>query len=320
MKKRRESVPTKIPLGATELRISTMGVGAWAWGDSFFWGYGQDYGEAQVTDAFKASLDSGINFFDTAEIYGFGRAEQVLNRRIKETDRSTLVITSKFFPYPWRLTRGCLMRALRGSLERLDLKQLDLYLIHWPYPPVSIKTWMKGLVEAVQSELTRAVGVSNYSRDQMMEAYELLKKENIPLACNQVAFNLLHPDADRNGLLDLCREMDITLVAYSPLAQGLLTGKYGPGNPPSRSRRRRFGRYPLERLPRLIDQLREIGQAHGDRTPAQVALNWVMTKGAVPIPGAKNEAQAMENVGAMGWRLEDDEVSALETTVERLAD
>jgi aryl-alcohol dehydrogenase-like predicted oxidoreductase len=306
-------------LGPTDLRISAMGVGAWSWGDSLFWGYGKDYGEEQVAGAFEASIDFGVNFIDTAEIYGFGRSERILGRLLKQTSLP-LIVTSKFFPYPWRLTRGCLLRALRGSLKRLNMGQLDLYLIHWPYPPVPIRTWMRGLIEAVQSGLTRAVGVSNYNCDQMLEAHELLQQGGIPLACNQVAFSLLHQDPDHNGLLDLCRELDVALVAYSPIAQGLLTGKYGPDHPPIRSRRGQLGDYPLDRLPDLIDQMRKIGQTHGGRTPAQVALNWVMAKGAVPIPGAKNRAQAKENVGALGWRLNDDEVSALEATVRRAAD
>lgn len=306
-----------LPLGATGIRISAMGVGAWAWGDSFAWGYGEDYGEEQVREAFRVSLDAGVNFFDTAEIYGFGQAERVLGRLIQDVEQP-LVITSKFFPYPWRLTHGCLTRALHGSLQRLNMERLDLYLIHWPYPPVPIRTRMKGLVEAVQSGLARSVGVSNYSEEQMLQAHELLRRNDIDLACNQVAFNLLHQDPAHNGLLDRCLELDITLVAYSPLAQGLLTGKYGPEKPPSRARRRRFGRYPFERIPRLIDQMREIGRGHGGKTPAQVALNWVMAKGAVPIPGAKNAAQARENTGAMGWGLTTDEVEALEKAAQQV--
>lgn len=306
-----------IPLGATDLRISAMGVGAWAWGDSLIWGYGQDYGEEQVREAFRISLDAGINFFDTAEIYGFGQSERLLGSLIQEV-KQPLVITSKFFPYPWRLIRGCLTRALRASLKRMNMERLDLYLVHWPYPPVPIKTWMEGLVDAVQSGLTRSVGVSNYHEKQMLRAHELLQKNNIDLACNQVAFHLLHQGPAHDGLLDRCREMNITLVAYSPLAQGLLTGKYGPDNPPGRARRRRFARYPLERVSRLIDQMREIGRGHGGKTPAQVALNWVMAKGAVPIPGAKNAAQARENMGAMGWCLTADEMEALEKAAQEI--
>lgn len=316
MSRQPETDSKKIRLGATDLQVSAMGAGAWAWGDSLFWGYGKGYGEKQVAGAFKASLEAGINFIDTAEIYGFGRSERILGRLIKGVDRP-LIITSKFFPYPWRVLRGCLLRALRGSLERLGIERLDLYLIHWPYPPVPIKTWVRGLTVAVESGWTRAVGVSNYSRQQMLEAHELLQQEGIPLACNQVAFSLLHQDPIQDGLLDLCRELDVTLVAYSPLAQGLLTGKYGPDHPPSRSRRGQLGGLPFEALPNVIELMREIGQNHGGKTPTQVALNWVMAKGAVPIPGAKNRDQAEENTGAMGWRLKADEVDTLETTIRR---
>jgi len=309
-----ESQPTRIetiPLGSTDVRIPPLGIGTWAWGDRLFWGYGHGYTDADLQAAFETSLEAGINFFDTAEIYGRGQSERLLGRFTYEIDKP-VVIATKFFPYPWRLRRGSLMRALLGSLERLGMGQVDLYQIHWPFPPVSIETWMTALADAIEAGLTRAVGVSNYNVEQMRRAHAALAQRGIPLASNQVEYSLLRREPERSGLLDACRELNVTLIAYSPLGQGLLTGKYTPENPPPGVRRRRYSRERLARVQPLVSLLREIGETHGGKTPAQVAINWVICKGAVPIPGAKNERQARENIGALGWQLSDEEVMALD--------
>lgn len=209
-----------------------------------------------------------------------------------------------------------MLRALRGSLERLGVDQVDLYLIHWPYPPVPLETWVDALADAVEARLAQAVGVSNFDLSQMRRAHEVLAQRDVSLAANQVQYSLLHRDPERSGLLDACRDLGVTLIAYSPMAMGMLTGKYTPDNPPPGYRGRRFGPQSLARTQPLIALLREIGEAHGGKTPAQVALNWVICKGAVPIPGAKNARHAEQNAGALGWRLTADEVAALDTASE----
>lgn len=305
------------PLGSTDLRITPLGIGAWAWGDRMFWGFGRDYGESDVEAAFQTSLEAGINFFDTAEVYGRGRSEELLGQFVRASGQSVLV-ASKFFPYPWRLRQGDLLRALRGSLKRLGLNQIDLYQIHWPNPPVSIETWMAGLADAVEAGLVRAVGVSNYNVAQMRRAHAALARRGVALASNQVHYSLLHRQPERDGLLEACREMNVTLIAYSPLAQGLLTGKYTPQSRPPGVRRFRYNRQRLAQVQPLVALLRQIGDAHGGKTPAQVALNWAICKGAVPIPGAKNARQAKENAGALGWRLTEDQVDALDEISEKM--
>lgn len=306
-----------VPLGETEVHVPPLGIGTWAWGDRLFWGYGRSYTEADLQAAFETCLEAGINFFDTAEVYGRGESERLLGRFIRMAGRPVVVAT-KFLPYPWRLRRGSLIRALSGSLRRLGMKQVDLYQIHWPFPPVSIETWMAALADAVEAGLTRAVGVSNYNVEQMRRAHVALSQRGIPLASNQVEYSLLKRAPERNGLLDTCRELNVTLIAYSPLAQGLLTGKYTPENPPPGVRRRRYSRERLARIQPLVNLLREIGAAHGGKTPAQVAINWVICKGAVPIPGVKNERQARQNIGALGWRLSEEEVQVLDEASEEV--
>ena len=252
-----------------------------------------------------------MNFFDTAEIYGSGASERNLGTFIREAGQPTIV-ASKFFPFPWRLRGKAIPTAVRASLQRLGLERIDLYQMHWQYPPVSIETWMGGLADAFDQGLIRAAGVSNYSVPQMRAAHAALARQNMPLASNQVRFNLLDRRPERSGLLETCRGLNVTLIAYSPIAQGLLTGKYSRQHPMRGLRSARLGSLSYERLDRLVGLLREIGSGHGGKTPAQVALNWVICKGALPIPGAKTAQQAEENAGAIGWRLTPDDVSALD--------
>ena len=285
----------RISLGATGIQISPMGIGTWAWGDTWFWQYGKGgYTDADLEAAYQASLAHGITFFDTAEMYGRGRSERLLGQFARKAGWP-VVITTKFFPLPWRVSKGQLAGALRHSLDRLGLESVDLYQMHWPFPPVPIDTWMDAMADAVQAGLIRAVGVSNYNAEQTRRAHDALARRGVPLASNQVDYSLLQRKPETNGLLGLCKQLNVTLIAYSPLAQGLLTGKYTPQNPPPGLRGRRYGGV-LAKIQPLTGLLREIGQAHGGKTPSQVALNWTISKGTVPIPGAKNARQAIDNL------------------------
>ncbi len=293
-----------------------MGLGTWSWGDSWYWGYGQTHTSEDVDAAFQAALDGGIVLFDTAEVYGRGESERMLGRLAQRCDQPVSIAT-KFMPFPWRLRAGNLDKALRASLDRLQVEQVDLYQIHAPLPFRSVETWMSAMADAVEAGLTRAVGVSNCNLDQTRRAYEALAKRGIPLASNQVEYHLLQRTPERDGLLDFCHEHDITLIAYSPLGSGLLTGKYTAHTPPSSLVRRLRTWRARRKIGPLVAQLHTIGAAHG-KTPAQVALNWVICKGALPIPGAKNARQAGQNTGATGWRLTPDEVATLDRTSDAL--
>lgn len=306
-----------ISLGKTDVRVTPLGLGAWQWGDRFMWQYGQGYNDQDVRAAFKTSLDAGINWVDTAEMYGPGTSERLLGQFSRELEVQPLVAT-KFAPLPWRVRQGSLVGALQRSLNRLNLPKVDLYQIHFPIPVRSVETWANGLADAIDAGLTRAVGVSNYGVDRTRRTVEALGKRDKVLASNQVEYSLLNRSIERSGLVDLCRKMDITIIAYSPMAKGLLSGKYTPDNPPPGTRGRRFNRAYLNKIQPLIELLREIGQAHGGKTSSQVALNWCVCKGTVAIPGAKNVKQAQENAGALGWSLSDDEVSQLDEMSDRV--
>ena len=292
------------------LHAIEMGLGAWQWGDRVVWQYGHGYSDPEVRQAFQASLDEGIRFVDTAEIYGNGRSERLLGQFLKETDQPVLIAT-KFLPFPWRFGKGAFPRALKGSLARIGVESVDLYQIHWPAPIMSIDTMMEGLAECVKSGMTRTVGVSNFDQSRMLAAYSTLARHNVPLASNQVHYSLLNRTVEKNGTLARCKELGIRLIAYSPIEMGLLTGKYSVDSPPPGARGRNYASL-LPKIGPLLKLMTEIGQDHGGKSNAQVALNWVICKGTLPIPGAKNAGQAQENAGALGWKLKDEEIAKLD--------
>lgn len=287
-----------------------IGVGAWSWGDRFFWNYGGSYSDSDIEEAFRSSLEAGINFFDTAEVYGQGRSEQILGRLAKTTE-SLILVATKYFPYPWRITRNSIHNALQGSLKRLQRDQVSLYQIHWPASMIPLETLMNSLAEEVRAGKTLAVGVSNFNISQTQRAFTALGKNGVPLASNQVEYHLLNRKIEKNGLLARCQELGVRVIAYSPLAQGLLTGKYSPETPPPGVRGRRYA-YLLKEIKPLIGLMTEIGKGRGWKTPSQVGLNWLICKGALPIPGAKNLAQVQQNNGSVGWRLSEEEVASLD--------
>ncbi len=298
------------------LHAVEMGLGAWQWGDKLFWQYGQTHTDEDCRAAFMASIDAGVRFVDTAEAYGGGQSERLLGQFLRETEQPILIAT-KFLPFPWRLSKKSLLRALQQSLSRLGVEAVDLYQMHQSFPPVSIETWMDAMADAVKQGLVRTVGVSNYNQNQMLRAYSALAQHNIPLAANQMTYSLLDRRIEKEGLLTRCLELGIRLIAYSPLEKGLLSGKYTPEDPPPGIRGRRYGGL-VPKIGPLLKTMTEIGQDHGGKNLVQVALNWCICKGTLPIPGAKNAIQAEENAGALGWRLTEAEVAKLDEASDQI--
>ncbi|XP_034702705.1 uncharacterized oxidoreductase At1g06690, chloroplastic [Vitis riparia] len=312
----------KVKLGGSDLKVTKLGIGAWSWGDTSYWNNFEwdDRKMKAAKGAFDASIDVGITLFDTAEVYGsrfsFGaiNSETLLGRFIKERKEKNpeveVAVATKFAALPWRFGRQSVITALKDSLCRLGLSSVDLYQLHWP-GIWGNEGYIDGLGDAVEMGLVKAVGVSNYSEKRLREAYEKLKKRGIPLASNQVNYSLLYRLPEENGVKAACDELGVTLIAYSPIAQGALTGKYTPGNPPTGPRGRIYTPEFLGKLQPLLNRIMEIGQNY-DKTPTQVVLNWLICQeNVVPIPGAKNAEQAKEFSGALGWRLTDDEINEL---------
>lgn len=313
-----QSTDLLVPLGQTDLRVSQVGTGTWQWGGAFYWGYGRSYTDADLAGAYSASIDNGINWFDTAEIYGHGRSERIIAKLGGELNQPTPkpLIATKFFPYPWRWHRSSFRRALRASLKRLNTDSVDVYQIHFPFRPRSFEYWVDELGDAAQDGLVKAVGVSNFSSDQTKRAHELLDRKGVVLASNQVGYSLLNRAIESNGVMEACRDLGVSVISYGPLAEGLLTGKYQTENPPPLLRKWRWARKRLKLLPPLISLMSDISTAH-NVSVTQVALNWLIQKQTLPIPGAKSAMQAADNAAAMTWTLAKDEFEALNVATEQ---
>jgi len=206
-----------------------------------------------------------------------------------------------------------LPKELDASLARLGRQTVDLYQHHYPSTTAAIPRLMELLADMVEAGKVKAVGVSNYSAEQMRLAHAALAKRGIPLASNQVEYSLLHRQPEVNGVLDACRELSITLIAYQPLASGLLTGKFLTGTRPTGLRQfmPNFRGKSLEATVPVVALLQKIGERY-DKNPAQVALRWLIQSDPVlPIPGAKNGKQAAANAGALTFRMTPEEMEAL---------
>jgi len=308
--------PDHLTLAGSDVGVPRLGVGTWAWGDESTWGMGgYDTGLTRdsITDAWNASLDAGVTLFDTAEVYGGGESERIIGSLLAaDPDRaSRAVVATKFMPSPWKLdVRRALLTSLRASLARLGLDAVDLYQLHGPISLRSHAALAAALAAAHEEGLVRAVGVSNYSVKETRSMAAALGRHGMRLATNQIEFSLLRRSPETGGLLAACAELGVVPLAYSPIGQGRLTGKYSVAAPPPG--RRNFSDHPMAVVETVVAELRRIGEAHDGRSPGQVALNWIIAKGAVPIPGAKNRHQAEENAGALGWSLDGDEVARLD--------
>lgn len=314
------SAPTaddRRPLAGSDVAIGPLGVGTWAWGDTATWGmggYDATLTRSSIQEAWDACLDAGIVFFDTAEAYGKGESERIIGELLRGTDearRSRVVIATKFLPFPWRVRlRHDLRHAVQASLERLGTEAVDLYQIHGPISIRGHGAFAEALAAVHQEGLIRAVGVSNYNEQELRAIDRELRAHGLRVATNQIEYSLLRTRPETTGLLAACAELGVVPLAYSPIGQGRLTGKYSAANPPPG--KRRFSAHPMEAVDVVVAELRRIGDAHGGRTPAQVALAWLMAKGTVPIPGAKNRRQSIDNAGALGWALSAEDVAALD--------
>ncbi|KAK8102042.1 hypothetical protein PG984_015188 [Apiospora sp. TS-2023a] len=301
---------------AGTIPLPNLCIGTWAWGDSGTWNNATPAAREDLNGAWSEMRKQGLHFLDTAEVYGKGESERIigqLRQKSKEEQdfANRLVLATKFLPLPWPPTRLMVGKAIpdacRESLKRLGVEQVDLYQIHGPVHVFnSIDSVAGGLAKCVELGLAKAVGVSNYSRDEMIQMDEALKKRGLRLASNQVEFSLLRTlpataTAASGGvsLLDECKKRGVVLMAYSPLGMGRLSGKYSAENPPP--------------LSPLLAVLHRVAAAHGVKCSA-VALKWVIQKGAIPLGGVKSAAQVEENARAAGdeWTLTEAEMRELE--------
>ncbi|KZV30531.1 pyridoxal reductase, chloroplastic [Dorcoceras hygrometricum] len=303
------------------LSVSPMGFGTWAWGNQVLWGY-QESMDSELQQTFNLAVDNGINLFDTADSYGTGKlngqSEKLLGKFIRELEgkkqvQDNIVIATKFAAYPWRLRPKQFVDACKSSLDRMQLDQIGIGQLHWStanYAPLQERALWDGLVAMYDKGLVRAVGVSNYGPKQLLKIHDYLKERGVPLCSAQVQFSLLSMGKDQMEIKDICDSLDIRLISYSPLGLGMLTGKYTSSNLPRGPRGLLF-RQILPGLTPLLNSLHEIARKRRKSIP-QVAINWCISKGTIPIPGVKSVKQAEENLGALGWQLTSEELLQLE--------
>ncbi len=302
-----------------QLMLPKMGCGTWAWGNRLLWDY-----QVEMDDDLKAVFDfcvsQGITLFDTGDSYGTGKlggqSEKLLGQfkaAYEGVHKEQICLATKLAPYPWRLTRGSMVSAGRASAQRLG--QLDLVQMHWTtanYFPWQEGPLLDGLAELCDRGIAKGVGLSNYGPKRLRWAHKRLGALGIKVQTLQVQYSLLSTyPIDELNLKTVCDELDIQLIAYSPLALGLLTGKYtNKSDLPSGLRKLALGQI-LPGVTPLLSCLQAVAEGR-DKTMAQVALNWCICKGTIPIPGAKNLQQAQQNAGALGWSLNEGEIAELE--------
>lgn len=278
-------------------RVSRIGLGTWQFG-SREWGYGDGYAGGAAGEIVKRALDLGVTLFDTAEIYGFGKSEQILGEALGEA-RSQVAVASKVFPvapFP-----PVVRQRAQASKRRLGIDRIPLYQVHQPNPVVPDSVIMPGMRDLLDNGDIGAAGVSNYSLARWKAADEALGR---PVISNQVHFSLAHPQA-LDDLVPFAAQENRVVIAYSPLAQGLLGGKYGVDNRPGgiRAVNPLFGTENLRRIEPLLQTLRDVA-SEVDAKPAQVALAWLISlPGLVAIPGASSVEQLEFNVAAADIEL-----------------
>ncbi|MGC8661604.1 MAG: aldo/keto reductase [Nitrososphaeria archaeon] len=304
-----------ISLGKSDVKVSRVGIGTW---QASFSEWGSDVDDNNIIQAVHRSYELGVNFIDTAEIYGNGHSEIVVGKAIKDLDREKIVVATKV--HGAHLRHDELIKSAELSMRRLGVKYIDLYQIHWPDPweQIPLKETMKAMEELYLDGKIKAIGVSNFAVRDLEESLNCLSRASI--VSNQVRYNMLQREIEEE-VMPYCKKNGITIIAWSPLAQGALTGKYNEGNLPNdhiRSGNELFKKNNINQISNLLKVMEKIAKKRG-KTLSQIALNWLLCHDqVVPIPGAKTQHQAEVNAGATGWKLECEELNAIEEELEKI--
>jgi aryl-alcohol dehydrogenase-like predicted oxidoreductase len=314
----------KRKLGRTSIEISPIGLGVmqFAGGKGVFRVMYPEIPQATMKEIIKTGVEGGINWFDTAELYGGGRSERFLANSLRENNLSNeeVIIATKWSPL-LRTARN-IPRTIGNRQRFLNPYTVDLYQIHQPISFSSPEEEMKAMADLVEAGKIRAVGVSNFDAERMRRAHAALEKRGLSLASNQVQYSLLHRNIESNGILDAAKELGITIIAWGPLASGLLSGVFHKDQQALQNRlpvRRVRLRRQLEASKKVIDTLDEIAKVH-HVTIAQVAMNWLIHfhgDVVVAIPGASKVRHARDSAGVMNFKLTEDEMARIDEVSRR---
>ena len=308
-------------LGRTDMKITPVGLGCWQFSKQKnmagkFWPTLED---DLIDKVVSLSLEGGINWFDTAELYGNGASERELSRALQAAGKKPgdVLIATKWWPM-FRFASN-IAKTIDQRIKALRPYPIDLYQVHQPWGFSNERSEMAAMAEMLVKKLIKNIGVSNFSAKQMKNAWETLDKKGIPLASNQVRYNLLDRKIESNGIMETAKKLGISIIAYSPLAQGLVTGKFHDNpellkNIGFRKYNSQFKPTGLEKSRPIVMVVKELALKY-NVTPSQIALNWLVNyhgNTVFAIPGATKEIHVKENTGAMSFRLSDEDMVRLD--------
>ena len=296
-----------------ERKLPKISLGAWSWGAGAAGGdqvFGNHLFENELKPVFDRAMSLGLNLWDTAAVYGEGTSERILGNFIKDIDRNSVIISTKFTPQIADGTPNAMQNMLDGSKKRLHVDVIDIYWIH---NPMDVEKWTHELIPLARSGQIKSIGVSNHNLSQIKRANEILSAEGLKVSAVQNHYSLLHRSSERAGILDYCKQNGISFYAYMVLEQGALSGKYDSAHPfPEGSGRAEAYNPVLKEIGGLVAALRTVGERHGI-SPAQTAVAWAVSKGTLPIIGVTKVNQVDEAAQAANIRLTPEEIQTLET-------
>lgn len=295
------------------MNLPKIALGAWAWGNDGT--FGVNYTEEELKEVFDEGVKNGLNLWDTAFVYGMGQSEKVLGEFIKNYDRKDLIISDKFTPQCDDGTPETMKNMLDNSMKILGIDYIDIYWIH---NPMDVEKYTPMIAPLYKSGLIKSVGVSNHNLAELKRAQEILDKDGIKISAVQNHYSLLNRSSETSGLLDYCKENDITFFAYMILEQGALTGNFDTNHPfPEGSDRARSYNDKLDKLEELNKALAEIAEKHNTKIPV-IATAWAINKGTLPIIGVTKPKHVLDAKVASEVNLTQEEIKYLEETADKL--
>lgn len=296
--------------------LPKIALGAWSWGVGTAGGdqvFGNHLSEKELQPVFDKAIEYGLTLWDTAAVYGEGSSERILGNFVKNTDRESIILSTKFTPQIASDSETAMQDMLEGSKNRLHTDRIDVYWIH---NPMNVEKWTPHLIPLAKNGQIKSIGVSNHNLAEIKRANEILAAEGLKVSAVQNHFSLLHRSSERAGILDYCKENGITFYAYMVLEQGALTGKYNKEHPfPVGTGRGDSYNPHLAEIEALVTELKKIGDIY-DASPAQIAMAWTIAKGTLPIIGVTKVKQVEEAAVSTQITLTDEEIDRLEKLVD----
>ncbi len=306
--------------------MTKIGFGTWSWGNKFVWGYEAKRDDKLLKKTFEVAINNGLNLIDTADSYGTGnlngRSETLLGSYLEQlpsTKKRSIIIATKLAPYPWRIGRKGLNHPFRLSKKRLRGK-IDRVQLHWStyrYAPWQEVQLLDGLGDLCEEGEISEIGVSNMGPKRLRWMHDRLKKRGVVLKSVQVQFSLLSPQDNKDQIQAVCKELNIDLLAYSPLALGVLAVKPSENKVPNTLIRKLLFKRLLPASMNLRKCLERIALERR-ASQVQVALNWCRAHGTIPIPGIRNPTQARDIGAACRWVLSKQERELLDNLSEEI--